>query len=204
MTSEQIIESIKESIVQGRADKNDEGIEVGMVGNPGVKELTQAAIQAGIDPEVIVASGISQGVKVVKELSKTREWFILDMLASIETVEAAMDILKPRLIRNGIKSSKKTIMATVQDDLRDIGESIISALVKGAGYTMNEWGLDMFLERIVDAIKEENPDSLRLLILLTTITRMMRETIEKLDISDLREIEPVVGPSLDKSAALAS
>jgi hypothetical protein len=41
--SEDIIAALKENVIQGRQNKDDEGIEEDMAGTPGVVELTEAA-----------------------------------------------------------------------------------------------------------------------------------------------------------------
>ena len=47
-SNEELLDSLKDNVIQGRRNQDDEGIEEGMVGKPGVKELTQEAIELGI------------------------------------------------------------------------------------------------------------------------------------------------------------
>jgi 5-methyltetrahydrofolate--homocysteine methyltransferase len=187
MTVEQIIEALRENIIQGRRDENDEGLVEGMVGKPGARELTEAAIQADIEPKVIIAEGLTAGMKVVGEKYETGEYFIPDMLASAEAVGVAMEILGPHLMKSGVKSKGKVIMATVKGDLHDIGKNIVSLLLKGIGYEVKDLGADVPPEKIVDAVREEKADFLGLSALLTTTMRMMGETINKLKEAGLRD-----------------
>lgn len=194
MINEEIIELLKENIIQGRRDKNDEGIVDGMLGMPGAKELTEAAIRAGIPPRRIIAEGLTAGMNVVVDKYQAKEYFIPDMLASAQATGIAMEILEPHLAESGISSKGKIVLATVKGDLHDIGKNIVSLLLKGAGYEVTDLGNDVSPERIVDAVREENPDFLCLSALLTTTMRMMGETIDSLKKAGLRDkVKVLVG-----------
>ena len=186
MKSEEVIELIRENVIHGRVDKDDEGLDEGMVGKPGAKELTQLALQQGIDPTVII-DNLTHGMNVVGGKFEAGEFFIPDMLASAEAVGAAMDILTPHLQRWGLESKGKVIMATVKGDLHDIGKNIVSILLRGAGYEVKDLGADVPPEKIVDAVRREKPDFLGLSALLTITMMAMKETIELLEESGLRE-----------------
>ncbi len=194
MANEELIQLLKENIIQGRRDKNDEGIVDGMVGVPGAKELTEAAIRAGIAPKTIIMEGLTAGMNVVGEKYEAKEYFIPDMLASAEATATAMEILEPHLAESGITSKGKIILATVKGDLHDIGKNIVGLLLKGAGYQVIDLGNDVPTERIVNAVGEGSPQFLGLSALLTTTMRMMGETIVSLEEAGLRDkVKVLVG-----------
>jgi 5-methyltetrahydrofolate--homocysteine methyltransferase len=194
MANEELIQLLKENIIQGRRDKNDEGIVDGMVGMPGAKELTDAAIRAGIAPKTIIMDSLTAGMNVVGEKYETKEYFIPDMLASAEATATAMEILEPHLAESGITSKGKIILATVKGDLHDIGKNIVGLLLKGAGYEVIDLGSDVPTERIVGAVREGSPQFLGLSALLTTTMRMMGETIVSLEQAGLRDrVKVLVG-----------
>ncbi len=51
-----------------------------------------------------------------------------------------MEILEPYLAGSGVNAKGKIIVATVKDDLHDIGKNIVSILLRGAGYTVKDLG----------------------------------------------------------------
>ena len=59
--SRNVIELIKENVIQGRVTKDDEGMEEGMVGNPGVTELIEEADDGAPAWEKIQADGLPAG-----------------------------------------------------------------------------------------------------------------------------------------------
>ena len=185
--SEDIIAQLKEAVIQGRKTKDDEGIDEGMVGMPGVLELTRLAYEKNVSLETIINDGLTAGMQVVGGKFAAKEYFIPDMLASAEAVGEAMEILKPYLEASDVVTKGKFVIATVKGDIHDIGKSIVSILLKGAGYEVDDLGIDVPVERIVEVVREESPDFLGLSALLTTTMLAMGEIIEALKENGLRD-----------------
>ena len=180
--TEDILILIKENVIQGRVNQDDEGLEEGMVGQPGVSELTEKALAQGVGVRDIIKRGLTEGMDIVGKKFEAKEYYIPDMLASAEAVGAAMEILEPYLAQSGIKSKGKVVMATVKGDLHDIGKNIVSILLRGAGYAVKDLGNDIAPEAIIAAVKEENPQILGLSALLTSTMTNMKGIIQALKI----------------------
>lgn len=192
--TEDIISLIRENVIQGRATREDEGVEEGMEGQPGVIELIEEALEKKIDVQEIINRGLTESMSEVGKKFESKEYFIPDMLASAEAVGKAMEILEPQLVKSGIQPKGKVIMATVQGDHHDIGKNIVSILLRGAGYTVKDLGNDIEPGVIVDALKKEQPQFLGLSALLTSTMGGMKETIEALEKSSIRsKVKVVVG-----------
>jgi len=185
--SEDIIAILKENVIQGRKTKDDEGIDEALSGTPGVLELMQSALENNIPPKDLITRALTAGMQVVGEKFSTKEYFIPDMLASAEAVGAAMDILKPLLEASNMETKGKFTIATVKGDIHDIGKSIVSILLKGAGYEVNDLGIDVSTEKIIEFIKKEKPNFLGLSALLTTTMLEMGVVIEALKENGLRD-----------------
>ena len=191
---EDMLGLIKQNVIQGRVTREDEGLEEGMEGQPAVTELTEEAIVQGIGVEDIINKGLTAGMAIVGEKFEAKEYYIPDMLASAEAVGAAMAILEPHLSKIGIKPKGKIIMATMEGDLHDIGKNIVSILLRGAGYTVNDLGNNIDTQTIVNAVREERPQFLGLSALLTSTMRHMEEVIEALKENGLRDsVKVMVG-----------
>jgi 5-methyltetrahydrofolate--homocysteine methyltransferase len=191
---EDLIELIKENVVQGRVTKEDEGMEDGMVGKPGVSELIEMALEQGIDVQDIINKGLTAGMEIVGKKFEEKEYYIPDMLASAEAVGIAMEILEPSLVRSGIESKGKVLVATVKEDLHDIGKNIVSILLRGAGYTVKDIGNDIAIDVIVEAVRNEKPQVLGLSALLTSTMMYMRDTIQALIDNGLRnDVKIIIG-----------
>ena len=190
--TEDIINLIRENVIQGRVTKDDEGPDEDMVGKPGVTELIGKALAEGIDLSDIISKGLTGSMEIVGKKFEAEEYFIPDMLASAEAVGAAMEILEPHLARSGIKAKGKVIVATVKGDLHDIGKNIVSILLRGAGYIVKDLGNDIEPRAIVEAVREEKPEFLGLSALLTSTMVSMGDTIKALKESGLRDTVKVI------------
>ena len=192
--TEGIIDLIRENVIQGRVTRDDESLDEGMMGQPGVSELISKALGLGVDVGDIIDKGLTAGMASVGQKFEAKEYFIPDMLASAEAVGAAMEILEPYLARSGIKAKGKIVVATVEQDLHDIGKNIVTILLRGAGYTVKDLGNDVDTQTIVDAVRREKPQFLGLSALLTSTMQHMGETIQALTESGLRDkVKVIVG-----------
>ncbi len=192
--AEDVISLIRENVIQGRVTQDDEGFDEGMVGQPGVSELTEKALARGISPEDIIKRGFSEGMVVVGQKFEAEEYYLPDMLASAEAVGAAMEILEPHLVKSGIEPKGKIIVATVKGDLHDIGKNIVSILLRGAGYTVKDLGNNIAPQVIVDAVAKESPQFLGLSALLTSTRVRMGDVIQALIESGLRDkVKVIIG-----------
>jgi len=185
--SEDIIGMIKENVIQGRKTWDDIGIDESFSGTPGVLELMESALASNVAPEAIITDALTAGMQVVGEKFSTKEYFIPDMLASADAVGAAMDILKPLLEASDVETRGKFVIATVKGDIHDIGKNIVAILLKGTGYDVNDLGIDVPEDKIVNVVRDEKPDYLGLSALLTTTMVEMDTVIKALEENSLRD-----------------
>jgi len=193
VTHGEIIEAIKENVIQGRRNKDDEGLELDLAGEPGVCELVAQALGEGIDLREVLDS-LSEGLAVVGERYEAGEFFIPDMLVAAEAVGAAMELLKPHLLKGGLEYKGKFIVATVQGDQHDIGKNLVAIMLGGAGFEVIDLGADVSPDEIVAAVQREGAEFLGLSALLTTTMMFMKETIDKLEEAGLRsKVKVLIG-----------
>ena len=86
-------------------------------------------------------------------------------------------ILEPLLLQQGYKSKGKLAIGTVQGDLHDIVKNIVVVMLKGAGYEVEDLGVDCSLETYEKAIKD-GAQVLLLSALLTTTMPRMKEIVD--------------------------
>ncbi len=204
MDDRELIDKIAYNVIQGRVESEDEGIDQGLEGQPGVTELVEQAVEQGVDTKKVVLEGLSEPMEKVGEKYESGEYLIPDMLAAAECVGAAMDILGPQMLAAGVESKGKFVIATVHGDLHDIGKNIVAIMLKGAGYEVIDMGNNIATARIVDKIKETNAPFLGLSALLTTTMRVMGEVVTSLKENGLRDkVKVLIGgaPTSSKFAA---
>ena len=192
--TEDIVALIKESVIQGRITRDDEGFDEGLVGQAGVSELTKEALAQGISSQDIIKLGLSKGMDIVGQKFEAKEYYLPDMLASAKAVGAVMEILEPYLSKSSIKAKGNIIMATVKGDFHDIGKNIVSILLRGAGYMVKDLGNDIDPQAIVAAVREQKPQFLGLSALLTSTMLRMKDTIQALTEGGVRDkVKVIIG-----------
>jgi len=190
----ELIELIKSNVVKGRRTCDDEGIDETPSGAPGVTELTREALEQKIPLEEILNKGLADGLDIVGRKFESGEYFIPDMLIAAEAVSAAMKVLSPQLIKEGRESKGKILIATVEGDQHDIGKNLVATMMRGAGFEVIDLGVDVKAEKIIEAVKSNNPGILGLSALLTTTMQKMKETIDLLEKNNLRsKVKVIIG-----------
>lgn len=185
--STKILEEIALNVIQGRVEAEDEGFDEGFEGKPAVAELVQEAIDEGLEPGKILIQGLTASMEEVGIKFESGEYLIPDMLAAAEAVGVGMDLLTPYLLKAGVESKGKFVIATVAGDLHDIGKNIVAIMLKGAGYEVIDLGVDVPNERIISTVNEYKASFLGLSALLTTTMRNMEEVVLNLKEKGLRD-----------------
>jgi 5-methyltetrahydrofolate--homocysteine methyltransferase len=91
------------------------------------------------------------------------------------------------LIETGAKLAGQIVLGTVKGDLHDIGKNLVGMLMEGAGYQVIDLGIDVPIEKFVEAVKSDRPNIVGLSALLTTTMPMMKLVIESLTEAGVRD-----------------
>jgi len=141
-----------------------------------VKELVERAVAENVDIVTIVNEGLVSGMNRIGEKFKSNEVFIPEVLVSARAMAAGMAVIKPMLVKAGIKEKGTFVIGTVKDDMHDIGKNLVIMMFEGAGYKVVDLGINVSTEKFVQAVGEHNPDVIGLAALLTTTMTNMKET----------------------------
>ena len=174
------LKELSETIQQGDAE--------------GVAQLTAQAIEEGLSPKQILSEGLIAGMDVVGVKFKEGELFLPEVLGVATAMHAGLDVLKPVLAESGEKMIGKIVLGTVKGDLHDIGKNLVGMMLEGAGFEVNDLGIDVPAERFLEAAQEDGVDIVGLSALLSTTMPKMRETIYTLHEAGLApKIKVMVG-----------
>jgi corrinoid protein of di/trimethylamine methyltransferase len=154
---------------------------------PKVKELVNAALAEGIDPELILSEGLLAAMNVVGEKFKRNEVFVPEVLVSARAMNAGVEILRPYLVAAGVESAGKAIIGTVKGDLHDIGKNIVRMMLESKGIEVVDLGVDVTSDAFVEKTKEINPDVICCSALLTTTMNEIKNVVEALEKAGLRD-----------------
>ncbi len=159
-----------------------------------VTRLTAQAIKDHLPAEQILNNGLLTGMNIVGDQFKKHEIFLPDVLMAAKAMQAAMELLKPLLIRDGIPSRGLVVIGTVQGDLHDIGKNLVSIMLRGAGYDIVDLGIDVSPQRFIAAAQEHHASIIAMSALLTTTMPKMKEVVQLLHQKNLHTtIKTLVG-----------
>jgi 5-methyltetrahydrofolate--homocysteine methyltransferase len=174
------LESIYEAVLNGDAKKADAEVAV--------------ALAASTPPEDILYKACIPAMEEVGRLFEEGEKFVPEMLISARAMQAAMNLLKPRLAQADIKTLGKVVVGTVAGDLHDIGKNLVGMMLEGSGFEVIDLGTDVGPQKFVDAVREHGPQVIGMSALLTTTMPSMGATIEALTEAGLRDqVKVLVG-----------
>ena len=155
----------------------------------------QEALKSGLPPVEIMQRGIVAGISKAGALWKANEYFLPDVIMAADAFKAAMAILKPRLKEGeGVRKGKKIVMGVVQGDVHDLGKSLVIAMLTSAGFEVIDLGIDVPLQKFIDAAREHQPHILGLGAYMTTTMLEMKGIIAELEKQGLRrKLKVMVG-----------
>jgi len=152
-----------------------------------VSTLTRQAIECNVAIKDIMDNGLVAGMEVIGKRFKANEIFIPEVLISAKAMHAGMAILEPHFVKHGIKPLGKVIIGTVKGDLHDIGKNIVSMMLKGSCFEIDDLGIDVSPEKFVNAARAKEAHIVAMSSLLTTSMNSMRDTIAALKDAGLRD-----------------
>jgi 5-methyltetrahydrofolate--homocysteine methyltransferase len=152
----------------------------------GVEAQVKAALQAGVEPRVVLNEGLSAGVRAVGERFETGEYFLTDLVLAGEVMKAGLVPLESLLASQEVQASGTVVLATVKGDIHEIGKNLVGTMLSAAGFKVVDLGVDVPASRIVDAVREHQAAILGLSVLLTTMVAQLQVVVDELTEAGLR------------------
>ena len=158
------------------------------------RAVTRKLLDDDVAPETVLNQALTPAMDRVGELYETQEYFLPEMMASAQAMQAAMALLRPMLTKSKTKPAATAVLGTVKGDLHDIGKNVVGMMLEGAGLQVIDLGPDVAPETFMEAVKEHDPDIVGMSALLTTTQPMMRTTIEVLKEAGVRDrVKVIIG-----------
>jgi corrinoid protein of di/trimethylamine methyltransferase len=152
-----------------------------------VGELVRSAADSGIGAVLILEQGLLAGMDVIGARFKNNEIYVPEVLIAARAMNAGMEVLKPLLVSEGVRSKGKVVLGTVKGDLHDIGKNLVRMMMEGKGIEVIDLGTDVPAERFVSAAVENGAGIIACSALLTTTMGEMKKVIGLLNEQGLRD-----------------
>jgi 5-methyltetrahydrofolate--homocysteine methyltransferase len=146
------------------------------------------ALEAGLPPLEIMQRGIVDGINKTGERWKANEYFLPDVILAADALKAAMVLLKPHVSEEqSLAKGRKVVIGVVQGDVHDLGKSLVIAMLTSAGFEVIDLGIDVPLERFIEAARQHQPHIMGLGAYMSTTMLQMKEIITELGEKGLRQ-----------------
>lgn len=148
-----------------------------MKGQAGASELTNDALNEGVQPQEILNEALIPAMNRVGNKFTEGRIFVPQMLLSAKAMNESMKHLKPYFQSGEIKRKGVFIVGTVAGDLHDIGKNLVAMMVEGAGWEVVDLGVDVSAEKYIAALNQHPGAVCGMSALLTTTMGNMQSMI---------------------------
>ena len=141
----------------------------------------------GVDPSALLEE-TKEGMNIVGQKFSSEEYFIPDLVYSGEILKGIVKILEPHL-KKGEESERrgKVIVGTVAGDIHDIGKDLVVFMLDVNGFDVIDLGIDVPVQKFVDAVKESGSKVVALSGFLTIAFQSMKDTVAAIKEAGLRD-----------------
>ena len=139
----------------------------------------ETLLNRGVPAAEILQNGLIPGMDIVGQEFEKEELFIPEMLAAALAMKESVKKIKPLLSEEEKQSTGKVLFATVEGDIHDIGKNLCIVMLEGAGFEVQDLGIDVALTEILEATKKEKPQVLCLSALLSATMPAMQKVVDQ-------------------------
>ncbi len=158
--------------------------------------LAEQGVAMGIDPLTLVEQGLRPGMDEIGRRFSTSECFLPELVMAAESMKSALGVLNPLLAagQQGAPSAGRVVIGTVLGDIHEIGKTLVGTLLTADGFEVIDLGVNVPVEKFVEAVREHQPAVLGLSALLTTTMLNQQRVIEALTAAGLRAgVKVIIG-----------
>ncbi|MHA1270543.1 MAG: cobalamin B12-binding domain-containing protein [Candidatus Helarchaeota archaeon] len=175
-----LIDDLKEAVING-----DENASINIA-----KEI----IEKKMDIKNAILNGLSAGMRIVSEKYENHEYFIPEVIVSVDALNEAFNIFRPFLGEDDTDYKAKVAIGVVKGDIHEIGKNIVAQFLRSSGYKVYDLGRNVPPEKFVDAVKNYDVDIIAMSTLMSPTLEQMRIVVEKLKESGLRDkVKIIIG-----------
>jgi len=153
------------------------------------------AVAEKLDPLVALAA-LTDVIREVGDGFACGELWLPDLIAAAEAMTAGTAILELEIARRGMSQEGlgSVVIGTVFGDIHDIGKNMVVILLRAAGFSVHDLGINIRAEAFVEAAIRYKASLLALSALLTTTAPEQKKVIGLLSEAGIRErVKVIVG-----------
>lgn len=151
-----------------------------------VSKIVKELVNLKYPPEKILQEGLIKGIEILADKFKTEMVLIPEALVATRALNAGLKTISPYIKKDNMYKAR-AVIGTVEGDIHDIGKNLVKMVVSTVGVEVIDLGIDVSIEKFIDAIKKYKPQLVMISALLTTTLKQMKLTIEEIENKNLRD-----------------
>jgi len=166
------------------------------------KELIDAMVDMKEEEAVTIARGLldknedpmkildscKEAMEAVGKRFEEGDFFLPELIMAGEILRQISEFVKPKLQGDTERERLgKVLIGTVEGDIHDIGKDIVVFMLDVNGYEVLDLGIDVPVQKFVDAVKDFQPAVVGLSGFLTVAYDAMKATVDALSEAGLRD-----------------
>lgn len=159
-------------------------------GNDDVAEaLTKEALEMGIDPLRVIQEVLVPTLTEVGRDFQEFRIFLPELMLSGEAARRSGALLEEAILASGGSTTSvgKVVIGTVEGDIHDIGQNIVSSLLTANGFDVTNLGRNVKPSAFLEAAEGAGADIVMMSALMTTTLPVQRRTISLFEEVGVRE-----------------
>ena len=167
-----VYERVRQNILAGEAEE--------------VSKIVKELVNLKYPREKILQEGLIKGIEILADKFKTEMVLIPEALVATRALNAGLKTISPYIKKDNMYKAR-AVIGTVEGDIHDIGKNLVKMVVSTVGVEVIDLGIDVSIEKFIDAIKKYKPQLVMISALLTTTLKQMKLTIEEIENKNLRD-----------------
>ncbi len=144
----------------------------------GMPALAKDALDHGLDPLQGIEKGLAAGIREVGQRFGAGDLFLPELVMAAETMRAGVAVLEPHVPKGaGARVTHKVVLATVQDDIHEIGKNLVATMLTANGFDVIDLGVNQSSDVILKKAADEHAEIVGVSALMTTSMPRMKELI---------------------------
>ena len=152
-------------------------------------EAAKEAIDLKIDPVKAIEEGLAKGLREIGDKFEKGELYLPHLIMGADSMEAAIHVLEKHMSKDGLESTSRgtVVIGTVEGDIHDLGLRIVASMLRANGFKVYDLGFNTKTLDFIQKAKDVNADIIAVSSLMTTTMPFMKDLIEALEASGLRD-----------------
>lgn len=137
-------------------------------------------------PALDIIGYLQKGIEIVGKRFEEKVYFMSELIISGEIFKEASEILG-EAIPSGTSKYGTFVIGTIYGDIHDVGKNIVSTVMSSNDFEVIDLGVDVSIEKFIEAIKHYKPKVIAISCLLTNCFDNVKECIKAIGDAGLRK-----------------